>query len=90
MRRLTRARQDARLERMGGQELASHTARARPARTARWPDCRYRWVVERTISWLLRFKRLGLRYDRTERTLAPLLTLGMVLINLRRLVEHEF
>jgi transposase len=51
---------------------------------------RYRWVVERTISWLLRFKRLGLRYDRTERTLAPLLTLAMVLINLRRLVQNEF
>ncbi len=51
---------------------------------------RHRWVVERTISWLLRFKRLGLRYDRTERTLAPLLTLGMVLINLRRLVDAEF
>ena len=27
---------------------------------------RHRWVVERTISWVLRFKRLGLRYDRTE------------------------
>jgi transposase len=51
---------------------------------------RHRWVVERTISWLLRFKRLGLRYDRTERTLAPLLTLGMALINIRRLVEHQF
>jgi IS5 family transposase len=51
---------------------------------------RHRWVVERTISWLLRFKRLGLRYDRTERTLAPLLTLAMVLINLHRLVENEF
>lgn len=51
---------------------------------------RYRWVIERTISWLLRFKRLGLRYDRTEATLAPLLTLAMVLINLRRLVEKEF
>jgi hypothetical protein len=29
---------------------------------------RHRWVVERTLSWLLRFKRLGLRYDRTEAT----------------------
>jgi transposase len=28
---------------------------------------RFRWVVERTISWLLRFKRLGLRYDRTHK-----------------------
>jgi transposase len=50
---------------------------------------RVRWVVERTISWLLRFKRLGLRYDRTERTLRPLLTLAGVLINLRRLVQAE-
>lgn len=50
---------------------------------------RVRWVVERTISWLPGSKRLGLRYDRTERTLAPLLTLAIVLINLRRLVEKE-
>jgi IS5 family transposase len=37
---------------------------------------RVRWVIERTISCLLRFKRLGLRYDRTERTTLPLLTLA--------------
>jgi transposase len=49
-----------------------------------------RWVVERGNSWLLRFKRLGLCYDRTQRTLRPLLTLGSVLINLRRLVQKEF
>jgi len=48
---------------------------------------RHRWVVERTISWLLRFKRLGLRYDRTERTLRPLLTLAITLINFRRLAK---
>jgi len=48
---------------------------------------RLRWVVERTISWLLRFKRLGLRYDRTERTLRPLLTLAITLINFRRLAK---
>ena len=50
---------------------------------------RVRWVVERTISWLLRFKRLGLRYDRTERTLRPLLLLAMTVINLRRLIQNE-
>jgi len=48
---------------------------------------RHRWVVERTISRLLRFKRLGLRYDRTERTLRPLLTLAITLINFRRLAK---
>ncbi|GLY44190.1 hypothetical protein Amsp01_102130 [Amycolatopsis sp. NBRC 101858] len=47
---------------------------------------RVRWVVERTISWLLRFKRLGLRYERT--TLA-LLTLACTVINVRRLIKIE-
>jgi transposase len=51
---------------------------------------RVRWVVERTISWLLRFKRLGLRYDRTERTTLPLLTLACAVINVRRLIKTEF
>lgn len=46
---------------------------------------RHRWVVERTISWVLRFKRLGIRYDRTEATLLPLLLLAVAPINLRRL-----
>lgn len=50
---------------------------------------RVRWVVERTVSWLLRFKRLGLRYDRTEATLRPLLTLAASIINLRRLLQTE-
>jgi hypothetical protein len=47
-------------------------------------------VIERTISWPLRFKRLGLRYDRTERTTRPLLTLACAVINLRRLINTEF
>jgi hypothetical protein len=38
---------------------------------------RVRWVVERSISWPLGFKRLGLRYDRTQHTLQ---TLACVLI----------
>lgn len=51
---------------------------------------RVRWVIERTISWLLRFKRLGLRYDRTERTTLPLLILACTVINIRRLIKTEF
>ena len=50
---------------------------------------RHGWVVERTLSWLLRFKRLGLRYDRTEATLRSLLLLAVSIINLRRLVQRE-
>jgi transposase len=37
---------------------------------------RVRWVVERTVSWLVRYKRLGLRYDRSELTMQALLTLA--------------
>ncbi|MGC5658582.1 UNVERIFIED_CONTAM: IS5 family transposase [Kocuria sp. CPCC 205295] len=50
---------------------------------------RHRWVVERTISWVLRFKRLGIRYDRTAATLLPLLLLAVTLINFRRLRQVE-
>jgi transposase len=46
---------------------------------------RVRWVVERTISWLLGFRRLALRYDRTATTLSPLLSLAATLICHRRL-----
>jgi transposase len=49
---------------------------------------RHGWVVECTASWLLRFKRLGLRYEGRQFILRPLLTLGCVLINLRRLVQQ--
>ncbi len=51
---------------------------------------RRRWGVERTISWLLRFKRLGLRYDRSERTLRPLLALAATLINFRIVTTDGF
>lgn len=37
---------------------------------------RHRWVVERTVSWILRYKRLGLRYDRSELTMTAMLTLA--------------
>jgi hypothetical protein len=47
-----------------------------------------RWVVERTISRLLRLKRLGLRYDRTGRTTLPLLTSAYPIINVRRLITN--
>ena len=46
---------------------------------------RHRWVVERTIGWLLSYKRLALRYDRTERTVTALARLAITLICARRL-----
>ena len=50
---------------------------------------RVRWVVERTMSWLLNFRRLALRYDRTEATITALLSLACALICHRRLAEHQ-
>jgi transposase len=46
---------------------------------------RYRWVVERTIGWLLSYKRLALRYDRSVTTITALARLAITLICARRL-----
>lgn len=48
---------------------------------------RHRWVVERTVGWLLAFKRLALRYDRTAKTINALARLAVVLIAARLLVN---
>jgi transposase len=41
----------------------------------------YRWVVERTLSWLNRFRRLKIRYE--HRADMAFLQLGCALISLR-------
>ncbi|MCO1660993.1 IS5 family transposase [Pseudonocardia humida] len=46
---------------------------------------RVRWVVERTMAWLLSFRRLALRHDRSRDTVEALLSLACALICLRRL-----
>ena len=46
---------------------------------------RHRWVVERTIGWLLSYKRLALRYDRTAQTITAVARLAVTLICARRL-----
>jgi transposase len=46
---------------------------------------RHRWVVERTLGWLLSYKRLALRYDRTTVTITALARLDVTLICARRL-----
>lgn len=48
---------------------------------------RHRWVVERTVGWLLAFKRLALRYDRTTKTVNALVRLAVTLIAARLLVN---
>jgi len=41
---------------------------------------RYRWVVERTLSWLNRFRRLKIRYERDSEVHLAFLELGCALI----------
>jgi transposase len=43
----------------------------------------YRWVVERTLSWLLGCRRLGVRYERRAELLQGLLHLACALLCLR-------
>jgi hypothetical protein len=44
---------------------------------------RYRWIVERTLSWLLGCHRLGVRYERRADLLHGLLHLACAPICLR-------
>ena len=44
---------------------------------------RHRWIVERTIAWLLSYRRLATRYERQPATLLGLLQLACSLIALR-------
>jgi transposase len=46
---------------------------------------RYRWVVERSLAWLLGFRRLGVRYERRAEMLVAFLRLACALICLRYL-----
>lgn len=46
---------------------------------------RYRWVVERSLAWLLGFRRLGVRYERRADILRGLLQLACALICVRYL-----
>jgi len=41
---------------------------------------RHRWVVERTLAWLARFRRLTVRYERRDDIHQAFLTLGCALI----------
>jgi transposase len=40
----------------------------------------YRWVVERTLSWLHQFRRLRIRYERLSEIHEAFLTIGCALI----------
>jgi transposase len=50
---------------------------------------RHRWVVETTASWVLHYKRLGLRYDRTELTMSGMLNLACAHMRFKILTRRE-
>ena len=50
---------------------------------------RYRWVIERTHSWLNRFRRLKVRYERRADIHEAFLKIGCALI-CWKLIQHEF
>ena len=65
-----------------------------PRIARRWVDSptklgRHRWVVERTLSWLLGCRRLGVRYERRAGLLQGLLHLACALICVRVLTAAE-
>ncbi len=47
----------------------------------------YRWVVERTLSWLHQFRRLRIRYERRADIHLAFLTLGCIVICHRTLIR---
>lgn len=50
---------------------------------------RYRWVIERTLSWLNRYRRLKIRYEQRPEVHYAFLKLGCILICLNKL-ESDF
>jgi hypothetical protein len=48
---------------------------------------RYRWVVKRSLAWLLGFRRLGIRSERRSDLLLGLLHLACALVCLRSLPD---
>jgi len=50
---------------------------------------RHRWVVERTLAWLNRYRRLTIRYERDDQVHAAFLSLGCALICWNFLQAHQ-
>lgn len=48
---------------------------------------RHRWVIERTMAWLLGYRRLGIRYDRKANHFCAFLTLAATLTCYKKLTK---
>jgi transposase len=75
------------------QALRRRHIRIRIARKGRDSSARlgqHRWVVERTLAWLGRFRRLTVRYERRADIHLAFLTLGCAMICFRKLQQVGF
>ncbi|MFF3573826.1 transposase [Nocardia jiangxiensis] len=50
---------------------------------------RHRWVIERTVSWLTRYHRLNIRYDRKGTHYLAFLTLAAALTGFKKLTKAK-
>lgn len=51
---------------------------------------KHRWVAERTMAWLLAFRKLSTRYDRTTKTITALTTLAIAITGMRKLTKNNY
>jgi len=49
-----------------------------------------RWIVERTLAWISRNRRLARDFERYARTVAAFIRLAMIRIMLRRLTRTTY
>jgi transposase len=49
---------------------------------------RYRWVIEPTIAWLVGYRRLTFRYERSAKAYCAFLTLAAALTCHKRYLKH--
>ena len=60
----------------------------RRADTEGFPVLRHRWMVERTLSWLMRNRRLSKDYERKVQTSETFVELAMIRLILRRMARE--
>ena len=71
-----------------GPSLADYYRAGLPVATepgTRWAYTNHRWVVERSLAWLVGYRRLQVRYERDADILLAFLHLACVLICVRSL-----
>ena len=69
----------------GGREL--RIVKRRSADTEDFIILPHRWIVERTLGWLIRYRRLSKDYERLVQTSESFIEVAMIRLILRRLAK---